>query len=71
MSIGLLSRAIQNVTFRKIVYDGPKGSLIQGKGPDQMIQGVRFEGLKINGKPVLKAEDAGIVVGKFVTDVEF
>jgi hypothetical protein len=64
-------RAIQNLVFRKISYDGPKDSFLEGKGPDRMIQGVVFEGLKINGKPVLKAEDGPIVIGKFVTGVEF
>ncbi|MDD5140698.1 MAG: hypothetical protein PHY43_10620 [Verrucomicrobiales bacterium] len=64
-------RSIQNITFRKIVYDGTKDSLIAGKGPDQMMQGVVVEGLKLNGKPVLKAEDENIVIGKFVSGVEF
>jgi hypothetical protein len=64
-------RAIQNIVFRKISYDGPKGSLLEGKSPDQAIQGVVFEGLKINGKPVLKAEDGPITIGKLVTGVEF
>ncbi|HEY3322634.1 MAG TPA: glycosyl hydrolase family 28 protein [Planctomycetota bacterium] len=64
-------RGIQNITFRKIVYNGPKDSLLEGKGPDRMIQGVVFEGLKINGKPVLKAEDGSIVIGKFVSGIEF
>jgi|GEM_PF-6860137 len=64
-------RSIQNITFRKIVYDGIKDSLIEGKGPNQMIQGLVFEWLKVNGKPVLKTEDGNIVMGKFVTGVEF
>ncbi len=64
-------RAIRNITFRKIVYDGPQGSLLEGKGPGQMIQGVLFEGLKINGRHVLKAEDGPVVIGAFVTGVEF
>ena len=35
------------------------------------IEGVRFEGLRINGKPVLKPEDGAIAIGKFVSGVEF
>ena len=64
-------RAIQNITFRKIAYDGPKDSLLEGKGPDQMLQGIFFDGMKINGKPVLKAEDGPIIIGKFVNGIEF
>jgi hypothetical protein len=64
-------RAIRNLTFRRIAYDGPKGSILEGKGPDRTVEGVLFEGLRINGRPVLRAEDGGIVVGKFVTGVVF
>lgn len=64
-------RAIQRLTFRKLRYDGPHGSLLAGKGPEQAIQGVVFDGLVVNGRPVRTAADAGIVLGPFVTGVEF
>ena len=62
---------IRNIVFRRISYDGPKGSLLQGKSAEQTIEGVRFEDLKVNGKPVLKAEDGAITIEKFVSGVEF
>ncbi len=47
-------RGVENVTFRNIRYygDQPYMSVINGYNEERKVKNVRFEGLKINGRPI-------------------
>lgn len=47
-------RGVENVTFRRIRYDGaqPYMSVICGYNEERMVKNVTFEGLKINGRTI-------------------
>lgn len=63
-------RGIDGVTLRDIRYTGdglPSGSIITGLSASTAINNVRIENLRISGKRVTSATQAGILVGPFVT----
>ena len=63
-------RSIQNIVFRKINCFCPRESFIEGKNPEQQIQGVLIEELRIAGHPIGNAKDASLTIGNFVTGVK-
>ena len=70
---GAPGRCIQNIMLKNIQYNGnsTNPSEISGFSKDRSVDGVRIEGLKINGKPILNATDGDIRIGEFTKDIKF
>lgn len=65
-------RRIENVLVRDVSYSGPeKISEISGYDDERMVEKLTIQNLVVNGRTVLKPEDAGIRIGKFVKDINF
>lgn len=77
-------RAIEDVTFRNISYQGrrPNLSILFGYSPEHPVRGIRFENLQINGRRIandmpgklawFKTSDmANMYVGENVSEVTF
>lgn len=69
----LPGRMIENVVFHNISYNGscPIPSQIIGFDANRMVKNILFDHLIINGKHVLSAEDANMVIGDHVEKIEF
>lgn len=70
---GAPGRDIENIVLKNIQYNGNSAnpSVIGGYSKERSVNGVRIEGLKINGKPILKATDGDIRIGDFTEGVKF
>lgn len=66
-------KEIENVTFRNISYNGRNAipSQIMGYDKNRMVKRIQIENLIINGKHMLSASDANMILGDYVADVEF
>ena len=65
-------RHIEQVLFKNISYtgSGARPSVLQGLSAAGQVRQVRFENLRINGKPVPRAA-GNIRVGEFTSDIHF
>jgi hypothetical protein len=66
-------KRIQNITYRNISYQeaNTNPNRIYGYDQERIIENVRFENVRINGKLVTDAEEGNIVVNGFVTGISF
>ena len=66
-------RNVENILFKNISYTGggAKPSVIRGLSGTGQVRNVRFENLRINGKPVLNAAAGAIQVSEFTADIHF
>ncbi|MCX6236398.1 MAG: glycosyl hydrolase family 28 protein [Bacteroidia bacterium] len=70
---GAPGRSVHNIQLKNIQYNGnsANSSVISGYNKDRSVDGVRIEGLKINGKAVLNAKDGDIWIGEFANEIKF
>jgi Glycosyl hydrolases family 28 len=66
-------RHVANILFKNISYTGSQAnpSVLQGLKDAGQVRHVRFENLRVNGRPVGKAAEAGIQVGEYTSDIQF
>ncbi|QDA61654.1 glycosyl hydrolase family 28 protein [Hymenobacter jejuensis] len=66
-------RNIEHVVFKNISYSGnlANPSVLQGLSGAGQVRDVRFENLRLNGRPVLDAAAGNIHVGEFTQEVSF
>ncbi|BAV06999.1 endopolygalacturonase [Filimonas lacunae] len=66
-------RGVQDISFKNIQYTGSNTTypVIKGLDANHKVNGVTFEGLRINGKPVRNATEAHIITGPFAENIIF
>ncbi|MCX5658764.1 MAG: glycosyl hydrolase family 28 protein [Planctomycetota bacterium] len=64
---------IRGVTLDHVTYVGPNppGSIIAGFDAEHRVEDVTIRGLTVNGKPVLKPEDAGFKINEHTANIRF
>ncbi len=64
---------VRNITFRNIEVTAPRTPPSSFRGLDEAhdVRGVSIENLRINGRRVDSAKDAGLEIGPFVSEVRF
>jgi len=64
---------VRNVLFRNISVTAPRmpASSLQGFDAEHTVDGVTFEGLSLNGRPLADAAEAGVSIGAHVANVSF
>jgi len=64
---------VRNVVFKDIAVTGRSSpaSRLQGFDADHGIDGVSFENVRINNRPVTNAPSGGLAIGAHVTDIRF
>jgi hypothetical protein len=64
---------VSNVVFKDIAVTGPVGppSTLQGLNPAHGIDGILFDNVRINGRPITNAAEGKISIGAHVRDVKF
>lgn len=65
--------SVRDVLVRDIAVTAPRmpSSSIQGFDAQHAVDGVTFEGVRLNGKPLMTLEEAGVRIGEHVTNVRF
>jgi len=65
--------SVRDVVVRDIAVTAPRmpSSSIQGFDAAHSVDGVTFENVRLNGKPLLTAEEAGVRIGEHVENVRF
>lgn len=64
---------IENVLFRNVSFHGPNTNpnRIYGFNQERMVEGVRFENLRINGELILDAEQGHFEINDFAKEISF
>jgi hypothetical protein len=65
--------SVRNVVARDITVTAPRmpSSSIQGFDAGHTVDGVTLEGVRLNGKPLMTLEEAGVRIGKHVGSVRY
>lgn len=65
--------SVRDVVFRDITVTAPRmpASSLQGFDADHTVDGVTFENVRLGGRPLLDAKEAGVRVGEHVHNVRF
>lgn len=68
---GAPGRGIENVLLKNIQCSGNSAnpSVIGGYSKERLVNGVRIEGLKINGNPIQNANDGDVRIGEFTEKI--
>ncbi len=64
---------VRDVVFRDIAVTAPRTppSSLRGFDAEHGVDGVTFENVRLNGEPLLSAEEAGVRIGEHVANVQF
>ena len=65
--------SVRDVVFRDIAVTAPRmpASLLQGFDAGHVVDGVTFENVRLNGKPLLTAKKANVRIGEHVANIHF
>lgn len=65
--------SVRDVVFRNIAVTAPRmpASSLQGFDPEHTVDRVSFEDMRLNGKPLASAQEAGVRIGEHVHNVRF